>query len=378
MAPVRQRGQSLVGFGITAVVVLIVGIVFYMLAGAILGYWLEPVGGTEVGIQFQGNKPVNIVGPGIYSDLSMFADIKRVSTRDIPFTVTDPEVLTKDQQRIGVTASGTVRRPGLDHADVLLSDWGRYSTFYTDDGALVGAPAKDKEPEKTGLIQAIGNQAVKVCVGDLEFSKAVIGSARDVLRECIGKELNDLAAGYGLTVANIVVPNVTLSTAVQKAMDDITNARFAETVARQNETTAKATADQNLATEAGKIRVEQGRVQEQARQDALTAELNQKTLSAQRAVIEAQKTNDLYAAQQELAIQSAKSAAAQEAARATNADMAARATIYTQNPVFAQVENTKNVAAAWHEADKIIVPAGSDPNVIIGGTAQPVVQTPAR
>lgn len=369
-----QRAQT--GY-IFAAVIGVLAILGYFVASAVLGYWLEPVGSTQVGIQFQGNKPVNIVGPGIYTDLSPFADITRIETRDQPFTVSDPEVLTKDQQRIGVTASGTVRRPGLEKADVLLADWGRYSIFYRDDTALVGVPAADKTPAKDGLMQALGNQAVKVCVGDLEFSKAVIGSARDVLRECIAKELNDLAAGYGLAVSNIVVPNVMLSADVQKAMDNITNARFAEQVAQQNEQTAKATAAQNLATEAGKIRVEQGKVQEQARQDALTAELNQRTLAAQRAVIEQQKSNDLYSAERDLAIQQAKSAAAREAASAVNAAERDRAAIYTANPLYAQSLNTAVIASGWKAADKVYIGPGVDPIVVIGG-GQPLVQTPTR
>lgn len=373
-----QRGQAtaLISIGLVGVV-LVLG---FIVLSAVLGYWLEPVGSTQVGIQFQGNKPVNIVGPGIYTDLSPFADITRVETKDLPFMVTDPEVLTQDQQRIGVTASGTVRRPGMEKADVLLADWGRYSIFYKDDGALVGVPAneKDKIVAKDGLMQALGNQAVKVCVGDLVFSKAVIGSARDTLRECIAKELNDLAAGYGLSVSNIVVPNVTLSADVQKAMDNITNARFAEQVARQNEQTAKATADQALAVAAGSIRVEQGKVQETARQAALTADLSKSQLEAERKVIEQQKANDLFAAQQELAIQQAKSASQAEAAKAANAATANLAWIYQQNPVYADYQNKQAIAAGWKATDKVYVGPGVDPVIVIGGGTQPVIQTPAR
>ncbi len=47
-----------------------------------------------------------------------------------------------------------------------------------------------------------------MCVGDLQFSEAVVGSARDVLRECIDSELDKLAKGYGLEVRNVVVPNI--------------------------------------------------------------------------------------------------------------------------------------------------------------------------
>jgi len=371
----RDKGQTAV---VMAVVVFVFIVVGYLLASLLLGYWLEPVSSTQVAIQFDGNQPKRVVGPGIYTDLAPFADIQKIETRDLPFTVSDPEVLTKDQQRIGVTASGTIRRPGLDRSDFLITNWGRYSTFYRDDASLVGAPAKDKEPEKFGLAQALGNQAIKVCVGDLEFSKAVIGSARDVLRECIDKEFNDLAIGYGLTVSNIVVPNVTLSPDVQKAMDNITNQRFAQQVAVQGELTAKAQADQELAKQAGAIRVEQGKVQEQARQDAATAALDQQKLQAQRAVIEQQKANDLYSATQDLEIQRAKNAAAQEAAKAGQANEAALAAIYQSNPAYANQKAIEAQASAWKATDKVIVPEGTQPVMVIGNGTQPVVQTGGR
>ena len=47
---------------------------------------------------------------------------------------------------------------------------------------------------------------MKVCIGERTFNDNVIGTARDVLRECIDKELSRLADSYGLQIANVVVP----------------------------------------------------------------------------------------------------------------------------------------------------------------------------
>lgn len=374
----RQQGQSLIGL-----VLAVAGLIFLLfIVHAFTGYWFEGVGSKEVGIQMHASQPYKVVGPGVYSDFQPFASLQKINVSEIPFTVDDPEVLTKDSQRIGVAVQGTVRRPGLDHADLLMSNWSRYSLYYTSDDDLAGVDPGQKGKDdkgKPGLMDNLGNQAVKVCVGDLTFANAVIGSARDTLRECVERELNTLAEGYGLKVSNIVVPNVTLSQAVQGSLDAITKARFDQQVAEQQSQTAKAQADQQLAVAAGQIRVEQGKIQEQARQDALTADLNQKTLAAQRAVIEQQKANDLYGAQQDQAIQAAKAAAAAEAAKATRADEAALAAIYQQNPAYANQKAVESQSAAWKNTDKVIVPAGTNPNLIIGnGSQQTVVQTPTR
>jgi hypothetical protein len=349
-----------------------------------MGYWLEGVGSKEVAIQMHAGQPIAVVGPGVYTDLTPFASLQRIDASELPFTATDPEVLTNDSQRIGVSLQGTVRRPGIDHADVLLGNWARFSTFYTNNEALVGrAPGTSGKDDQgvVGLMQNLSNQAMKVCVGNSTFNDAAIGTGRDKLRTCIDTELNTLAAGYGLAVNNIVVPTVTLSKQVQDSLDAITKARYDQQVAEQNKLTAAAQADAQAAQTAGQIRADQAKVQEQARQDAITAGLNQQALVAQNAVIQQQKANDLLAAQQDLAINQAKAAAAAEAAKAANADTAALAGIYQSNPAYANQKAIEAQASAWGKTDKVIVPAGTNPTVVLGdGTQQQqtVVQTPTH
>ncbi len=372
--------------GVIAFAALIVLIILH----SILGYWFEGVSSKEVAIQMHAGQPVAVVGPGNYSDVQFFASIQRIDASELPFTAADPEVLTQDLQRIGLNIQGTVRRPGQAQADVLLTNWSRFSTFYLDNQALLGKDASGCSTDKTGattctsaaqpgLMQNLSLQAMKVCVGDLPFSKAVVGSARDDLRNCIDKELGTLALGYSLTVNNIVVPVITLNPAVQKSLDDITNARFQQQVAVQTGVTASANADAELAKQQGAIRVSAGQVQEQAKQDAITAGLNQQALLAQRAVIEQQKANDLFSAQQDLAIQQQQAQVAAQKAVTTNAAEANLAAIYQSNPAYANQRAVEAQASAFSKADKIIVPAGTNPNVIIGsGTQQPVIQTPTR
>jgi len=56
---------------------------------------------------------------------------------------------------------------------------------------------------------------------------------------------------------------------------------------------------------------------------------------------------------------------------------ASLAAIYQQNPVYADYQNKQAMAQGWKNTDKVYLGPGVDPFVVIGGTAQPVVQAPA-
>lgn len=346
------------------------------------GYVFHGVGPTEVGVQFQSNKITNIVGPGIYNDFAPFAKLTNVDASGIPFRVEDKEVLTKDKQRIGAVVFGTVHRPNLGRAEVLKNNWATYATFYTSNEALAGKQVLVKDAEgreikvwQGGLMESLGQQAEKVCVGDLNFDQAVIGSARDVLRECINTELDKLSTGYGLEINNIVVPNIVLSPEVQKQLDSITQARFDTQIAQQQTLKAQADGERELMVQQAGIRVEQGKIQEKAKQDALTAELDQKKLSAQRAVIEAQKGNDLFTAQKDLEIQMKQQEVAVAKAKVDLANQAEVAAIYEGNPKYTDLKKAEFYSSAYSKADKVIIPAGSDPYLFVGTQPNAVVTT---
>ena len=198
------------------------------------------------------------------------------------------------------------------------------------------------------------------------------------MRECIDRELDKLAKGYGLEVTNIVVPNIVLSGAVKANLDAITEARLKTTVAEQQKLQVKAESERTLATEQGKILVEQGRVQEKAKQDAATAELEQRAQAAQYAVIEAKKRNERFEAEQDLLISREKRKIAEEQASASLAPKVAEAAIYQNSPEYASVIKTQAIAQAYKNTDKIIVPVGTNPTLVVNGGAEParaVVQT---
>jgi len=149
---------------------------------------------NEVGVQFRQGKIYNVVGPGVYSDMGLFVDLKHVSSQAVPFSVEDPEIITSDKQRIGLVVSGDIFRPNLAQKDLLLLNWSKYSNIYLDNNILVNR------------VEALARQAMKVCVGSRKFDDSIIGTARDALRACIDDELSLLANNYGIEIQNVTVP----------------------------------------------------------------------------------------------------------------------------------------------------------------------------
>ncbi len=349
---------------IGAVVLLIVIPVLFGVSGQFV-YLLETVGPGEVGLQLRGGQVENVVGPGVYSDFGLYVDLKRVSSAALPFSVRDEEIITSDKQRIGLVVTGDLFRPGTAQKDVLLANWAQYSQVYLDDSVALD--------RAKSLVQ----QAMKVCVGSRKFDDAIIGTARDELRSCIDDETSKLADNYGLTVSNVVVPEVVLSPEVQAALDSIVASRLATEKAAQDKLKAEAEALAEQARQEGEIRVEQSRIQEEARQQTLLAKLQQERLIAEQAVIEAEKANELLAAQQDLEINRALADAAEQKARADLAQQRALAELYASSPAYLQLQIAQANAAALKPTDKIIfTPEGTTPTIVLPGPGiTPTVDT---
>ncbi len=347
------------------VIVLVVLVVVLVLASMLLTphfYFLARVNADEVGVQTSGGRIKEIVPPGIYSDVGLFVGISTYSTQAYQFSATDQEVLTQDNQRIGVTVSGSVFRPNSADTELVRNLWTKFRLVYVDNNAL------------QKVISDLSLQAVKVCVGDRPFKDSVIGSERDALRTCIDKELNGLTKTYGLSVANVTVPSVVLSPEVQSLLDQITKSRLETEKAEQDRLKATAQGNAEQAKQEAEIRVEQSRIQEETKQQTILAKLNEQKLMAQLAVIEAQKANDLLSAQKDLEINKAMAVAALEKAKAELAKETALAEIYRLNQGYLQLQLALANASALKATDKIIFTLeGAMPNLVFGSNILPTV-----
>jgi hypothetical protein len=349
-------------------------ILFLLSTASRFMYFLRTVEQQEVGVQFQGGRIVDIVGPGVYSDIGLFVDLKKISTQAISFVVEDDEIITMDKQRIGIVVSGDIFRPDITKKDIILEKWDRYRGIYLDDVLA------------TSRIEEFTKQAMKVCVGDRTFNDSIIGTSRDDLRACIDDELNSLVSPMGVEVKNLVVPDVIISPEVQAALDAIVKSRLLTEKAAQDQLKAKAEAAAEQARQEGQVRVEQSKIQEQTKQQTLLAQLEQERLLAQKAVIEAERANDLakleterqtiaaqkanqlLAAQRDLEINTALAKAASQKAKAEIALETVLAELLTSNPQYLQWRTIQQNAEALAKTDKVIfTPEGTTPTIVMPG-----------
>ncbi len=372
MQGLRPRARSVSSIVIVVIVVIVA--IALLSFGSQFFYFFKKVDAQEIGIQFTSGRIKDVVGPGVYSDFGLFVSMVKVSGQAIPFSVEDAEIITKDKQRMGAMVSGDIFRPGEMEKDVLRENWSKYRGLYTDDTLLVAK------------VQDFARQAMKVCIGGRTFDDNTIGSARDELRACIDDELNDLARAVGLTVRNVVVPNIILSPEVQAGLDAIVQSRLETEKAAQDELKAIAQAEAEQARVEGEIRVEQSRIQETTRQQTILAELERQRVAAQLAVIEAQrantlaeleterqrieaaKANEILAAKRNLEIRKLEADTLVEAARGEVALRTALAKLYAEHPEFQLVTIAEANAAALSATDKIIFTVeGSAPTIVLPG-----------
>ncbi len=375
---------------ITAAVIAVVLIAIISVSGQFF-YVLQKVEQQEIGVQFTSGRLTDVVGPGVYSDFGLFVSMQTISGQAIPFQVTDPEIITKDKQRIGLVVSADIFRPGASELDIIREKWSQYRGIFLDDQLAISRVAD------------LTKQAMKVCVGDRTFDENIIGTSRDALRACIDDEVSELASQLGLDIKNLVVPEVVLSPEVQTALDAIVQSRLETEKAAQDELKAFAEASAEQARQEGEIRAEQSRIQEQTRQQTILAQLEQERLLAQKAIIEAERVNDLakletqlaviqatkanelISAQRDLEINQALAEAAIAKARSDVAFDLAVAELYAANPGFLQLQIIQANASALQPTDKIIfTPEGTTPTIVLPGPGivptvdtTPAVESPA-
>src|SRR5262245_19081780 len=123
------------GTVLIALIVFVVLVFLYNFSSQFF-YFFERVNAGEVGIQFQSGRIKEVVGPGVYSDVGLFVEMKRVSSQAVAFTISDPELITKDKQRIGLTVTGDIFRPGVNEEGLLQQHWAQYNNLYLDDEAV--------------------------------------------------------------------------------------------------------------------------------------------------------------------------------------------------------------------------------------------------
>lgn len=342
------------------IVFLVIIIVLIGLLFVLNSFWyFDVVNNEEIGIKIRAGEIVEVVQPGIVYDFGLFVNLVKINITAVSVVVDDAELITLDKQRIGLEVTADIFRPR--DGDTIRANYSRYLSIYTNDVAL------EKRMESFSL------QAMKVCVGNKKFDDAVIGSARDVLRTCIDDELSGLALPLGLEVRNVAVPQVTISPEVQAALDAIVQSRLSTEKAKQDAEKAKQEAAAQQAVEEGKIRVDQSKLQEEARQQAILQQLKQQQLEAELKVIEQEKINQ----QSQLELTKIQQQVAKEQAQVDLAKEIALAELYAAHPEYVSLQVALANANAIKDTDKLIfTPDGVFPNLIFSNGIVPAINVP--
>jgi hypothetical protein len=379
-------------------VVLILGIIGIIGRFTFLGYYWTSIGDQSIGVETVAGNVTRVLPPGIHTNQKLWADLYEVDISQLAWCGVDPEVLTKDSQRLGFVVCGTVQRPTL--ADFIGSGterttfyqynggqyWVGYKQYFLNNSILAGKHHTETNPknpneqlyviDEAGLMQQLAQQAMKSCVGDRTFEEAVVGSNRDSLRSCIDESVSTLAANYGgLKVENVVVPNILIGEEVAAKLDAITQAKFDTQFELQKEEQAIAEGRKLLAIEQAAIRTQQGSVQEMAKQEAITLELQTNAERAREELIRVQKANELLEAQLQVQISQTKLEDSKIEVQSKYIWEITLAELMMNNPVYAEYLMLQLATAAWDETDKIVVPIGSDPYTIINpwGNVAPLI-----
>jgi len=171
-------------------------------------------------------------------------------------------------------------------------------------------------------------------------------------------------------VRNVAVPQVVISPEVQAGLDAIVQSRLATEKAKQDAEKAKQEAAAQQAVEEGKIRIEQSKLQEEARQQALLQEIKRQQLEAELSVIEQGKIN----AKAQLELTLIQQQVSYEQAQVDIAKEIALAELYATNPEYLTLQIALANAAAIQSTDKFIfTPDGVFPNLIFSNGILPSI-----
>lgn len=341
-------------------------------------YIMQGLAQQEMGVKIRAGEIVDIVGPGgVYNDFGLFVRMEKYNIEGVHFQVSDREVFTKDMQPVYVEIRGQVFRPSLS-SEFSGGKEGAPFTFTKDEIAkkyINYRPLYTNNDMLTTQMDGFSRQAMKVCVGQNDLRGNAVAEGRDILRNCIETELEDLAREIGLYVNNVVVTDVQASEQAMAVINEtnqyLLDASKAKAQAQKLEEEGKANAVQKEA----EIRVQQAAAQETARQLVTLAKLEEEQLVAKRAVLEAEKENAIL----EQSLNKEKALAAQELAKADLAQTELLASIYQNNSSYFQYLIAQLNASAIRETDKVmIIPEGTIPQIVLGKDVIPTfpIETP--
>lgn len=169
-------------------------------------YVNDEVATNQVAVQLSKNKIQEVVGPGVYSDWGLWADLKEMDVDTLTFSVEDPEVLTSDNQAVGVKVTVQARRQ---------SDEESVKNIFTKWSALVD------NTSLTNTISATAREGMKN--GTRGFTLTQLLDDRNGLADAIRSQLELDAEKYSVEIVNVTIENIAPSQSYMAILSETAN-----------------------------------------------------------------------------------------------------------------------------------------------------------
>ena len=264
---------------------------------------------NQVAVELEKNRIVQVVNAGVYTSWGFYNEMKVMNVDTLTFGVEDPEVLTRDNQAVGVKITIQARRKS-DEESVknIFENWA--ST--TDDNKLVE------------VISATAREGLKNGVRNYNLSELL--NDRNGLGNSIGEQLSLDASKYSVEIINVTIENVSPSPDYMAILAD------------------KA----NITAETEKELERQKLIEQQASNDILQA---QKTAQVKLEQVEAER---------------AITAVEVEIAKREGQVTAASQQVYTDNPQAFMLEQLRLLDAIFDGQTVYYLPEGTDLTTVFG------------
>lgn len=288
---------------------VLLAVLMMLLSGCYFG---DDVKTNEVGAQLNKNKVINCVGPGVYNDAGFFSDLVEVDVSTLTLEVEDQEVVTSDNQLVGVRITVQARRRGdCESVTSLLSNW---STLLDDDVLKQTIDATAREGIKNGT---------------RSFTLQELLDDRNGLADSISEKLSEDSGKYHVQIVNVTIENIGI----------------AEEYADIMQATAQLKAEEDYQQR------RQSLVQQQAETDLFERQQQQLVLNEQLKLEEKQTEIDI------------------EIARREGAKIAATQSVYENNDRAYELERLRLTANIIGDKSVIyFIPEGTDLTVFVSET----------
>lgn len=282
-------------------------------------YWNDEVATNQVGVQLDENKIQNVVGAGVYTDMGFWADLKTMDVDTLTFSVEDPEVLTQDNQAVGVKITIQARRKADDESvKNIFTNW---SSLTVNENLVNTISATAREGIKNGTR---GYTLTSL----LDDRNGLALAIRDALEQDVAK--------YSVEIINVTVENIAISESYASILSETAN--------------IKAQTDQE--------KRRQDLINQQAANDILAQEQRVKVAQAQ--VLAEQAETDVQV----------------EIAEREGEVVAASNQVYADNPQAYELEKIRLLKELFGDRTVYFIPEGTDLTTFFNAPQNVVPVTP--